>query len=164
MGKKSAGLLLYRQSSGGDLEVLLVHPGGPFWRNKDEGAWTIPKGEFDDEEEPLAAAKREFEEELGAVPPQGEYLALGPIKQKGGKTVFAWSAEGDFDPAELKSNTFECEWPPRSGRTDQFPEVDRAEWLSPEMAKRKILAAQAPLIEELLELLHARTHSIRNQS
>jgi predicted NUDIX family NTP pyrophosphohydrolase len=153
MGKKSAGLLLYRQASPeSGIEVLLVHPGGPFWRNKDEGAWTIPKGEFGDEEEPLSAARREFNEELGAPAPDGDYLELKPIKQKGGKTVHAWAVQSDFDQEKLASNTFKREWPPRSGRMQEFPEVDRAEWFAPELAKRKILAAQLPLIDQLLEL------------
>jgi predicted NUDIX family NTP pyrophosphohydrolase len=152
MARKSAGLLLYRKSSGSsEIEVLLVHPGGPFWRNKDEGAWTIPKGEFDEGEEPLAAAKREFKEELGSAPPEGDYLALTPIKQKGGKTVLAWAVAGNFDPASLESNTFQCEWPPKSKRMQEFPEIDRAEWFTPELARRKILPAQVPLIEGLLE-------------
>src|SRR4030095_8133982 len=107
----SAGLLVYRRQSG--IEVLLAHPGGPFWRNKDEGAWTIPKGEFTDDEDPLAAAKREFEEELGAEPPVGDYIQLKPIKQKNGKIVHAWAVEGDVNPATLSSNTFEMEWPPK---------------------------------------------------
>jgi predicted NUDIX family NTP pyrophosphohydrolase len=152
MPKKSAGLLMYRVSKMG-AEVLLVHPGGPFWRNRDDGAWTIPKGEFTDAEEPLEAAKREFEEELGAKPPAGKYLRLKPIKQKGGKIVHAWAIEGDFDPATLNSNTFETEWPPRSGRTQSFPEVDRAEWFPPDVAKQKMLLAQAALVEELLTLI-----------
>jgi predicted NUDIX family NTP pyrophosphohydrolase len=154
MVKKSAGLMLYRElSAASAIEVLLVHPGGPFWRNKDAGAWTIPKGEFDESEEPLAAAKREFKEELGAPAPNGDYLSLGSIKQKGGKTVHAWAVKGDFEPENLASNTFTCEWPPRSRRMQEFPEVDRAEWFTPELAKRKILPAQVPLIEELLEIL-----------
>jgi predicted NUDIX family NTP pyrophosphohydrolase len=150
MPKKSAGILLYRRAEAG-FEVLLTHPGGPFWRNKDEGAWTIPKGEFEDEE-PLAAAKREFLEELGASPPRGDYLELKPIKQKNAKTVYAWAVAGDFDPASLKSNTFVCEWPPRSQRMQEFPEVDRAEWFPLEIAKQKILPAQAALIDQLIEL------------
>ena len=154
MGKQSAGLMLYRIASGGlGIEILLVHPGGPFWRKKDEGAWTIPKGEFDETEEALAAAKREFKEELGSTAPDGDYVTLGSIKQKGGKTVYAWAVRGDFDPSKLESNTFTCEWPPSSKRIQEFPEVDRAEWFTPEVAKRKILAAQGPLIEELLEVL-----------
>src|ERR1043166_8413535 len=146
MPKKSAGLLLYRENSRGRVEVLLVHPGGPFWRNKDEGAWTIPKGEFDDGEEPLAAAKREFEEETGAPPPpekaDAQYISLKPIKQSNGKTVHAWAVRSDFDPAIIKSNVFEIEWPPRSGRTQGFPEVDRAQWFTPEVARQKIIPAQ----------------------
>lgn len=150
MPRKSAGLLLYRDSGSG-IEVLLAHPGGPFWRNKDEGAWTIPKGEFESEN-PLEAAQREFREELGAPPPDGDYLELKPIKQKNAKTVYAWAVKGDFDPATVKSNTFSCEWPPRSRRMQEFPEVDRAEWFTPDVAKKKIVAAQAPLIDQLMEL------------
>jgi len=153
MGKQSAGLMLYRVApAGSEIEVLLVHPGGPFWRNKDEGAWTIPKGEFDEREEPLEAAKREFKEELGSPAPDGDYFSLGSIKQKGGKTVQAWAVNGDFDPAALDSNTFTCEWPPNSKRMQEFPEVDRAEWFTPEVAKRKILPSQVPLIDGLLEM------------
>jgi predicted NUDIX family NTP pyrophosphohydrolase len=151
MPKKSAGLLLYRYAGSG-IEVLLAHPGGPFWRTKDEGAWTIPKGEFDDEDS-LAAARREFQEELGAAPPGGDYLELKPIKQKNAKTVYAWAIEGEFDPATLKSNTFVCEWPPKSQRMQEFPEVDRAEWFPTDVARKKILAAQAALIDQLIELL-----------
>ena len=153
MPKKSAGLLLFRRAGNSGIEVLLVHPGGPFFRKRDEGAWTIPKGEFSDDEQPLAAAKREFREELGAAPPGGEYILLKPIKQKNGKIVHAWAVEGDFDPAKLKSNTFEMEWPPKSGRKQKFPEVDRAEWFLPEVAKRKALLGQADLIDELLRVL-----------
>lgn len=162
MPKKSAGLLLYRENSPGRVEVLLVHPGGPFWRNKDEGAWTIPKGEFDDSEDPLAAAKRELQEETGAEPPpsnpdeprDGQYVPLKPIKQANGKTVYAWAVRGDFDPAELKSNLFQIEWPPKSGRTQQFPEVDRAQWFTPEVAIQKIISGQAALIDELLTVVN----------
>jgi predicted NUDIX family NTP pyrophosphohydrolase len=151
MPKTSAGLLLYRNSrDGSGIEVLLAHPGGPFWRKKDEGAWTIPKGEFTDDEDPLAAAKREFEEELGAAPPSGDYIQLQPIKQKNGKIVHAWAVEGDFDPNTLKSNTFEMEWPPKSGRMQNFPEVDRASWFASDVAKKKILTGQGALIDELL--------------
>ena len=154
MAKKSAGLLLYRKTDDASVsEVLLAHPGGPFWRNKDEGAWTIPKGEFTDDEDPLAAAKREFEEELGAKPPVGDYIQLKPIKQKNGKIVHAWAVEGDVDPATLSSNTFEMEWPPKSGRIQSFPEVDRAQWFSAEVAKRKMLFGQSALVEELLTLI-----------
>lgn len=153
MPKKSAGLLLYRQNKDSGFEVLLVHPGGPFWRNKNEGAWTIPKGEFDDGEDPLEAAKREFKEETGLAPPRGPYVSLKPIKQKNGKIVHAWAVEGDFDPAKLNSNTFETEWPPKSGRTQEFPEVDRAEWFAPEVARRQMLSGQQKLIDELVHLL-----------
>jgi predicted NUDIX family NTP pyrophosphohydrolase len=154
MPKKSAGLLMYRQArDGSGIEVLLAHPGGPFWRNRDVGAWTIPKGEFTDDEDPLAAAKREFEEELGAEPPVDDYIQLKPIKQKNGKIVHAWAVEGDVNPATLTSNTFEMEWPPKSGRTQSFPEVDRVAWFPPEVAKQKMLAGQPALIDELLLLL-----------
>jgi predicted NUDIX family NTP pyrophosphohydrolase len=152
MPKKSAGLLVYRVIAAGT-EVLLVHPGGPFWRNRDDGAWTIPKGEFSDDEEPLAAAKREFEEELGTKPPNGEFIQLKPIKQKNGKIVHAWAIKGDFDPATLNSNTFEMEWPPKSGHMQTFPEVDRALWFQPEVAKQKMFFGQAALIDELLMLI-----------
>lgn len=152
MPKKSAGLLLFRpKSEGSQLEVFLVHPGGPFWRSKDDGAWTIPKGEFTDDEDALAAARREFREETGSDAPDGDYLPLKPVKQAGGKIVHAWAIEGDFDPAGLRSNNFQCEWPPRSGRMQEFPEVDRADWFAPDMARRKILAGQLPLIDQLLE-------------
>jgi predicted NUDIX family NTP pyrophosphohydrolase len=143
----SAGLLMYRVA-GGDLQVLLVHPGGPFFRNKDEGAWSIPKGEVDPGEERLEAAKREFEEELG-VTPGGPFTPLSPVKQKGGKTVHAWAFQGDCDPQAIVSNTFTMEWPPRSGRQAEFPEIDRAEFFDTATARRKINAAQAGLIDEL---------------
>src|SRR5205807_8201425 len=122
MSKKSAGLLLFRETAAG-LEVLLVHPGGPFWAKKDDGSWSIPKGEFEDGEEPLAAAKREFEEEMG-VPATGEFMLLKPLKQPSGKLVFAWAVRSDFDPSRLKSNMFSMEWPPKSGLQREFPEVD----------------------------------------
>jgi predicted NUDIX family NTP pyrophosphohydrolase len=154
MPKKSSGLLLYRQNARSRPEVLLVHPGGPFWRNKDEGAWTIPKGEFD-HEDPLEAAQRELKEETGLAAPDGDYIPLTPIKQKNGKVVHAWAIEADFDPASLSSNEFETEWPPKSGRMQKFPEVDRAEWFAPEVAKQKMLAGQGALVEELLEQLSA---------
>lgn len=150
MPKKSAGLLLHRESAG-ILEVLLVHPGGPFWSKKDEGAWSIPKGEFADDEDPLSAAMREFEEETGAKP-SGKYLPLGSIKQPGGKLVFAWALAFDFDPARLKSNLFSMEWPPRSGRRSEFPEVDRAAWFTLEEARRKILKGQAGFLDQLVRL------------
>ena|SRR5437899_3314507 len=147
MPKISAGLLLHRVKNGA-LEFLLVHPGGPFWKNKDGGAWTIPKGEITDDEEALAAAIREFEEELG-FKPSGPFIELTPIKQKAGKMVHAWAFEGDCDPNQIKSNTFSMEWPPKSGKQAEFPEIDRAEFLNLEEAKKKINPAQIPLLEEL---------------
>jgi predicted NUDIX family NTP pyrophosphohydrolase len=138
------------------VEVLLVHPGGPFWAKKDLGAWSIPKGEVDEGEETRDCALRELEEELGSPPPlkPEELVELGSVRQRA-KVVEAWAAEADFDPAGLKSLTFSMEWPPRSGRQQEFPEVDRAEWFDPETARRKILPAQAELIDRLLERLAA---------
>jgi predicted NUDIX family NTP pyrophosphohydrolase len=147
MPKISAGLLLYRIRNGA-LEFLLVHPGGPFWKNKDAGAWTIPKGEIADNEEPLAAAIREFEEELG-FKPSGTFTELTPVKQKAGKMVHAWAFESDCDPSQIKSNAFSMEWPPRSGKQAEFPEVDRAEFFNLDAAKTKINSGQIPLLEEL---------------
>jgi predicted NUDIX family NTP pyrophosphohydrolase len=147
MARKSAGLLLFRRQTHG-LEVLLVHPGGPLWARKDEGAWSIPKGEIEDGEDPLAAARREFAEELGS-PVSGTFIELAPIRQAGGKVVHAWAVESDFDPARLTSGVFSLEWPPRSGRQQQFPEVDRAEWFSIDHAKRKINKAQIALLDQL---------------
>jgi predicted NUDIX family NTP pyrophosphohydrolase len=144
--RKSAGLLLFRETEAG-LEVLLVHPGGPVWAKKDDGSWSIPKGEFTDEE-PLAAAKREFEEEVGAVP-AGDFIPLEPLKQPSGKLVFAWALCADFDPSTLKSNMFSMVWPPRSGKPQEFPEVDRASWFGLELARRKILKGQAAFIDQL---------------
>jgi predicted NUDIX family NTP pyrophosphohydrolase len=152
--KRSAGILLFR-SRGGEVEFLLVHPGGPFWAKKDAGAWSIPKGLIEDEEEPRACALRELDEELGEAPeldPE-QLIELGSIRQKAGKVVEAWAAEADFDPATLASNTFAMEWPPRSGKQQDFPEVDRAEWLGLEAAREKILAAQAEFLDRLLERL-----------
>lgn len=145
--KRSAGILLYRRGSRG-LEVLLVHPGGPFWKNRDAGAWTIPKGEIAEGEEAFAAARREFREETG-VQPQGDAMALAPLQQKGGKWVHAWAIEGDCDAAAIRSNTFSMEWPPRSGRQAEFPEVDRAAWFTADEARERILASQIPFIDEL---------------
>jgi predicted NUDIX family NTP pyrophosphohydrolase len=147
MPKTSAGLLMYRIRDG-RLEVLLVHPGGPFWQDKDAGAWTIPKGGIRAGEEPLAAAQREFEEETG-LQPNGPFLDLAPIQQKSGKIVHAWALAGDCDPGQIKSNSVTMEWPPRSGQTQEFPEVDRAEFFTVAEAKRKINPAQAALIDEL---------------
>lgn len=145
--KKSAGLLMYRRAAG-RLQVLLAHPGGPFWRGKDDGAWTLPKGEYEPPEEPLDAARREFAEETGFVasPP---FLALGEVAQKSGKRVLAWAFAGEADPAQLRCNTFEMEWPPRSGRRQSYPEIDRVEWFALDDARRKIIAAQLPLLERL---------------
>lgn len=146
MPRKSAGLLLFRRRE--RLEVLLVHPGGPLWAKKDEGAWSIPKGEIDPGEDPLAAARREFEEELGSSV-AGDFVALDPIRQASGKLVYAWAVEADFDPATFASGTFSMEWPPRSGRQQEFPEVDRAEWFTIDEAKRKINTAQVALLDQL---------------
>lgn len=148
----SAGLLLYKRVGDG-LQVLLVHPGGPYWARKDAGAWSIPKGEYTDGEEPRAAALREFEEETGQAPPEGELLDLGTVRQRGGKEVVAWAVEGDLDVTTLVSNTFELEWPPRSGRTQAFPEVDRAEWFDVEVARTKLHRGQVPLLDRLAEQL-----------
>lgn len=154
-GKTSAGILLFRRSAGGALEVLLAHPGGPFWARKDDGAWSIPKGELDAvTESPYEAAKREFTEETGAAI-TGRPLALVPVKQAGGKIVHAFAVEQDLDPGSATSNTFSMEWPPRSGRQQQFPEVDRVAWFSPEVARAKLLTGQVPLLEQLLARLAA---------
>lgn len=141
-------MLLYREREGAT-EVLLVHPGGPFWKKRDDEAWSIPKGEIEGGESPLDVARREFEEELGAAPPGGAPVSLGTIRQAGGKVVHAWAVRGDFDVARLTSNTFEMEWPPRSGRMQEFPEVDRAAWFGLEEARRKMLPAQLPLLDRL---------------
>jgi predicted NUDIX family NTP pyrophosphohydrolase len=152
MAKQSAGILLYRLRSG-EPEVLLVHPGGPFWARKDRGTWSIPKGEYEEGDDPRAAALREFEEETGSPLDAAELLELGAIKQRGGKVVTAWAAEGDLDPSTLTSNTFTLEWPPRSGKVREFPEVDRAEWFALAEARTKILPAQGELLDRLLERL-----------
>jgi predicted NUDIX family NTP pyrophosphohydrolase len=147
MPQKSAGILLYRLHNK-VLEVLLVHPGGPFWIKKDQGAWTIPKGELNEEENPLNAAIREMEEETGVVV-KGNFIELTPVKQKSGKLVYAWALEHDLNPAEIKSNTFEIEWPPKSGKKKIFPEVDKAAWFGINEAKEKINTGQIPLIDDL---------------
>jgi predicted NUDIX family NTP pyrophosphohydrolase len=151
MSRTSAGLLMYRKQ-GGNLQVLLVHPGGPFWRNKDTGAWSIPKGETADDEDLLEAARREFEEETGCRP-SGSLIPLTPVKQKSGKTVHAWAVEGELDPASIKSNTFTMEWPPKSGRHAEFPEVDRAGFFDLPTAKQKINPAQAAFLTQLEQIL-----------
>jgi predicted NUDIX family NTP pyrophosphohydrolase len=150
MTKRSAGILLYKHTREG-LRVLLVHPGGPFWAKKDFGAWSIPKGEYSGEE-PLACARREFQEELGSAL-EGEFRPLGEIAQRGGKSVIAFAIEGEFDVSTLRSNSFELEWPPKSCRKQSFPEVDRAEWFTPDEARRKINAAQYAFIDRLMELV-----------
>ena len=154
MAKESAGLLVYRRKDK-DVEFVLVHPGGPFWKNKDAGAWTIPKGEIQQGENPLDAARREFEEELG-MKAEGNLIELIPIKQKGGKLVRAWAAEADLDLTAIKSNTFSMEWPPRSGRMTEFPEIDRAAYYDWETAKSKINEAQVALLEQVRALQNER--------
>jgi predicted NUDIX family NTP pyrophosphohydrolase len=151
--KTSAGILMYRVHAG-VLQVLLVHPGGPLWAKKDHGAWSIPKGEVGAGEEPLDAARREFEEETG-VPVDGPFLELQPVRQRGGKRVLAWAVEGTCDAAALRSNTFTLEWPPRSGQHREFPEVDRAEWFAVDAAQDRILASQGELLAELLTRLNS---------
>jgi predicted NUDIX family NTP pyrophosphohydrolase len=153
MAKRSSGILLFRRVT--ELEVLLVHPGGPFWAKKDLGAWSIPKGEHDDAEEALAAALREFEEETGAKPNPGELVDLGSVRQKSGKVVQAWALEGDLDADAIRSNTFTIQWPPRSGRQSEFPEVDRAAWLGIEQARERINPAQAAFLDRLVALMTA---------
>jgi predicted NUDIX family NTP pyrophosphohydrolase len=151
MAKKSAGLLLHREAFG-TTELFLVHPGGPFWARKDDGAWSIPKGEFEEGEDPLEAAKREFREETGFVV-TGKFQPLPPLKQRSGKMVYAWMVKGDVDPARLKSNTFYTEWPRGSGKVREFPEVDRGEWFDLALARHKILQGQLPLLDQLEALL-----------
>jgi predicted NUDIX family NTP pyrophosphohydrolase len=153
MPKRSAGLMMFRRLRDG-LEVFLVHPGGPLWAKKDQGAWTLPKGEYGSEENPLAAARREFEEETG-FSATGDFLELGTIKQKSGKIVTAWAFEGDCDPDKLTSNTCEIEWPPRSGRRLEIPEVDRGRWFSLEEARSYIREEQRPLLDALIQLKSA---------
>ena len=153
MRKRSAGVLMYKYEAG-DLRVLLLHPGGPFWKDRDEGAWSIPKGEFEESEEPLSAARREFTEELGSEP-TGEFCPLGEVRQRSGKVVTAFAMRGDFDPDKLRSSEFEIEWPPKSGLRQSFPEVDRAQWFDLADARRKILPAQAEFLDRLSELVRA---------
>ena len=153
MPKASAGLLMYRKRNG-QLEVLLVHLGGPFWKKKDSGAWFVPKGEITSGESELLAAQREFQEETGLVP-TGEFLSLGSVKHKSGKTVTAWAFAGDCDPASLKSNTFEMEWPPKSGKRAQFPEIDRAEFFTVDRAREKMHPAEFEFLTRLEKLLES---------
>ncbi len=151
MASQSAGILLYRRTGDG-VEVLLIHPGGPFWTKKDQGAWSIPKGEYGDDEAPDVAARRELAEETG-LRLDASLMPLGDVRQTSGKRVTAFAAEGAFDPANLTSNLFEMEWPPKSGRRQSFPEVDRAQWFTPEEARLRLIPAQAELIDRLLERL-----------
>ena len=152
MPKRSAGLLLYRRRDSGT-EVLIGHMGGPFWARKDDAAWSVPKGEYGPGEEPFDVALREFGEELGAPVPTEEFLPLGEVKQSGGKVLTVWAAEGDLDTAAAFSNTFSVEWPPRSGRLQEFPEIDRAAWLPVDEARTKLVRGQVPLLDRLLDAL-----------
>ncbi len=151
MAKQSAGIILYRHRDSA-LEIFLVHPGGPFWKNKDSGAWSIPKGEFDEQEDPLQAARREFHEETGCSV-DGSFIALRPVRQAGGKMVHSWAVEGDCEAESIRSNSFTIEWPPRSGQRKDFLEVDRAGWFSLELARKKILKGQLMLLDELQRIL-----------
>jgi predicted NUDIX family NTP pyrophosphohydrolase len=151
MANQSAGILLFRRKNDG-VDFFLVHPGGPFWQKKDIGAWTIPKGEFDGNEEALEAAKREFREETG-VTLSGNFIELTPVKQKAGKLIYAWALEKDLDSTSITSNSFKIEWPPKSGRFREYPEVDKAEWFSEHEAKEKINPAQVGLVDELMQRL-----------
>lgn len=151
MAQKSAGILMYRMKAQLP-ELLLVHPGGPYWAKKDDGAWSIPKGLCEAGEDSLTAARREFQEETGRLP-EGNFIELGNFKQPSGKIISAWAVEGDFDPGSLESNLFTMEWPPKSGRMQQFPEVDRADWFSPAQAVRKIVKGQVPIVASFLERL-----------
>ena len=152
MPKLSAGIMIYRRNNKDLLEILLVHPGGPFYANKNEGVWSIPKGEYEEGEDALAAAKREFTEETGNVLPETVFKALQPIKIKSGKIIAAWAAEANFNPCFIKSNSFEMEWPPKSGKIQFFPEVDKAEWFTADEARVKINKGQIPLIEQLVAI------------
>ncbi len=153
MPRVSAGLLLYREGVGGAVEVLLVHPGGPLWARKDAGAWSIPKGEYGERDDPAVRAEEEFAEELGQRAPSGPRLDLGEVRQAGGKRVRAWAVRGDIDAGATTSNVFEMEWPPRSGERRTFPEVDRAAWFSVAEARTKLLAGQLPLLERLESIM-----------
>jgi predicted NUDIX family NTP pyrophosphohydrolase len=152
MKKQSAGILLYR-NNGQEPEVLIAHPGGPFFAKKDLGVWTIPKGLYDEDEDPLAAAKREYREEIGSAAPDGKYLELGRVKRKDGKTITAWAVEGNIDTQKIKSNNFEMEWPPKSGKMQKFPEVDKAAWVDLPTAAKKLQRAQVAFLESLAKEL-----------
>jgi predicted NUDIX family NTP pyrophosphohydrolase len=149
--RRSAGLLVYRRTPEGGVEVLCGHMGGPFWERKDEHAWSIPKGEYLDGADPVEEARREFTEEIGQEPPSGEWIPLGEVRQSGGKRVVAWAVEGDVDASAVESNTFTMEWPPRSGRMQEFPEVDRAEWFDLDTARLKLVKGQVPFLDLLVE-------------
>jgi predicted NUDIX family NTP pyrophosphohydrolase len=151
MVKKSAGILVYKNINPAT-EILLVHPGGPYWAKKDLNSWSVPKGEFDESEDPFEAAKREFREETGFLP-EGEFIRLETVRQPGGKLVYTWAVEGEIDVLQVKSNLFEMEWPPKSGKFKEFPEIDRAEWFSISVAKTKIIKGQMPIIENLETIL-----------
>jgi predicted NUDIX family NTP pyrophosphohydrolase len=150
---RSAGLLLYRRSGDGGVEVLIGHMGGPFWARKDDGGWSIPKGEYDPDDDPLQAARREFEEELGSPPPAESFEPLGEVRQPSGKRLTVWAAEGDFDCSTARSNTFSMEWPPRSGQMQEFPEIDRAEWFAVDVARSKLVKGQVAFLDRLLDRL-----------
>ena len=155
MPKRSAGLLVYRVTTSGVAEVLLAHPGGPFWAKRDAGAWSVPKGEYEDGDDALATAFREFREEIGQAPPNTEAVPLGELAQPGGKRVLAWAIEGDLDVTHTASNTFEMEWPRGSGRFREFPEVDRVEWVTVTDARTKLLKGQVPFLDRLMRALRA---------
>ena len=158
MAKKSAGLLMFRRRNS-TVELLLVHPGGPFWAKKDAGSWSIPKGEYEEPDDPLETAKREFREETG-FQSREPFLALGTLKQPSGKLITAWAFEGDCDPNALVSNRFELEWPPKSGKMQSFPEIDRAEWFDTSEARRRILPGQSPFIDQFEKLVLSKSSSI----
>jgi len=153
MAKQSAGILLYRQRPGRPVEVLLAHPGGPYWARKDKAAWSLPKGEFEDGEEPLSAAKREFSEETGMKLGEADFTELGTVKMSSGKVIYAWALEGDFDVTKLASNTFSMEWPPKSGQQEKFPEVDRAAWFTLPEAAMRLHPSQVAFLERMAEKL-----------
>ena len=161
--KRSAGLLLYRIGNGGAVELLIVHMGGTFWRNRDAGGWSIPKGELEDGETALPVALREFEEELGSPPPPVDLVELGEVEQRSGKRVVAFAGEGDFDADDIQSNTFTIEWPRGSGNTTEFPEVDRAAWVSADEARRKLVAGQVEFVDRLLALIAAGSAAERSR-
>ena len=149
MSKLSAGIVVYRKNSTNGFQLLLVHPGGPFWKNKEEGAWSIPKGEYEEGEDPLKAAKREFTEETGNILPEGNFIQLAPVKTTSGKVISAWAIEADFEPCFIQSNYFEMEWPPRSGKKQSFAEVDKAAWFTIDEAALKMNKGQLPFLQEI---------------